>query len=64
LILKPNKKRDGYIFQANPRRQAKRPAGRIDSIRADTSALEKKIDEMVYKLYNLTPEEVEIVEGK
>jgi hypothetical protein len=30
----------------------------------DTSALEKQIDEMVYKLYNLTPEEIEIVEGK
>jgi hypothetical protein len=29
---------------------------------ADTSALEQQIDEMVYKLYSLTPEE--IVEGK
>jgi hypothetical protein len=31
---------------------------------ADTSALEKQIDEMVYKLYDLTPEEIAIVEGK
>lgn len=31
---------------------------------ADTSALEHQIDEMVYKLYGLTPEEIEIVEGK
>ncbi|MBI4972242.1 MAG: N-6 DNA methylase [Candidatus Omnitrophica bacterium] len=31
---------------------------------ADTSALERQIDEMVYKLYGLTPEEIEIVEGK
>ena len=37
---------------------------------ADTSALEKQIDEMVYALYNLTPskgsfrEEIAIVEGK
>jgi len=31
---------------------------------ADTSALEKQIDEMVYALYGLTPEEITIVEGK
>jgi hypothetical protein len=31
---------------------------------SDTSALEKQIDEMVYALYCLTPEEIEIVEGK
>ena len=31
---------------------------------ADTSALEKQIDQMVYKLYDLTPEEIAIVEGK
>lgn len=30
---------------------------------ADTSALEKQIDQMVYKLYSLTPEEIEIVEN-
>jgi hypothetical protein len=30
----------------------------------DTSALEKQIDEMVYALYGLTPEEIAIVEGK
>ena len=30
----------------------------------DTSALERQIDQMVYKLYDLTPEEIEIVEGK
>ncbi len=29
----------------------------------DTSALERKIDEMVYELYGLTPDEIEIVEG-
>lgn len=31
---------------------------------ADTSALEKQIDELVYALYGLTPEEIAIVEGK
>ena len=29
----------------------------------DTSSLENKIDKMVYKLYGLTPEEIEIVES-
>jgi type II restriction/modification system DNA methylase subunit YeeA len=31
---------------------------------ANTSSLEKQIDELVYKLYGLTEEEVRIVEGK
>ncbi len=31
---------------------------------ADTSTLERQIDEMVYELYDLTPEEIAIVEGK
>ena len=31
---------------------------------ADTSELEEKIDKMVYDLYDLTPEEIAIVEGK
>ena len=30
--------------------------------KADTSALEKQIDDIVYSLYGLTPEEIEIVE--
>ena len=32
--------------------------------KADTTALEHKIDELVYKLYGLTEEEIAIVEGK
>jgi type II restriction/modification system DNA methylase subunit YeeA len=31
---------------------------------ADTSALETEIDKAVYKLYNLTPDEVKIIEGE
>ena len=31
---------------------------------ANVSALEAEIDQMVYKLYGLTPEEIKIVEGK
>ncbi|MFW6307314.1 MAG: type II restriction endonuclease [Campylobacterales bacterium] len=30
---------------------------------ADTKELEKQIDEMVYELYGLSREEIEIVEG-
>ena len=30
----------------------------------DTTQLEKKIDELVYQLYDLTPEEIAIIEGK
>lgn len=30
---------------------------------ADTSQLEREIDEMVYKLYGLTEEEIKVVEG-
>jgi hypothetical protein len=30
---------------------------------ADTSALEREIDELVYALYALTPEEIQLVEG-
>jgi hypothetical protein len=31
---------------------------------ADNSTLEHEIDKMVYKLYELTPEEIAVVEGK
>jgi type I restriction-modification system DNA methylase subunit len=31
---------------------------------ADTTVLEREIDQLVYKLYDLTPEEIAIVEGK
>jgi len=37
---------------------------KITRINADTSALEKQIDEMVSALYGLTPEEIALVEGK
>jgi len=30
--------------------------------KADTSALEREIDQLVYQLYDLTPEEIAIVE--
>ena len=31
---------------------------------ADTSKLEKQLDEMIYKLYKLTDEEIKVVENK
>jgi len=34
------------------------------NLQADTSALEREIDQLVYQLYGLTEEEKEIVEGK
>ena len=31
---------------------------------ADTSDMEQEIDRLVYKLYNLTDEEIAVIEGK
>ena len=39
-------------------------AARQKAPNADTSVLERQIDQMVYKLYDLTQEEIEIVEGR
>jgi hypothetical protein len=36
---------------------------RLNKQKADTSALEREIDQQVYALYGLTPEEIAIVEG-
>ncbi len=52
--------------------QAKEIAQRVEKILAlkkkdqttDVSALEDEIDQIIYKLYNLTPDEVKIIEGK
>jgi hypothetical protein len=38
-------------------------AGRADPA-ADTTALEREIDQLVYNLYDLTPEEIAIVEKR
>ncbi len=38
-------------------------SAKAENPKADTSALEKQIDEMVYKLYELTEEEIKIIEG-
>ncbi len=38
-------------------------AAKRDNPQADTKDLEIEIDRLVYKLYDLTPEEIQIVEG-
>ncbi len=38
--------------------------GKVKGDFSDISALEKQIDEMVYALYGLTPEEIVIMEGR
>ncbi len=47
----------------NPRRK-KETTPFIQLPDADMSALERQIDQMVYNLYDITPEEIAIVEGK
>ncbi len=38
-------------------------AAKEEMVSPDTSSLEREIDQLVYQLYNLTPEEIAIVEG-
>jgi len=38
-------------------------AAKQSNAEADTSAMEREMDELVYALYGLTPEEIELVEG-
>lgn len=38
-------------------------AGSTSNPPADTKNFEDEIDKLVYKLYNLTPEEIQIIEG-
>jgi len=48
---------EGFIYIVNEILKVKK-----SSLTADTSELEKQIDQMIYKLYNLTEEEIKIVE--
>ncbi|MBI4848031.1 MAG: N-6 DNA methylase [Nitrospirae bacterium] len=52
------------ILAAKKKHTPQSPLDRGEVKNADTSALEKQIDEMVYALYGLMPEEIAIVEGK
>ena len=37
---------------------------KANNIEVDTSQQEKQIDQLVYQLYKITPEEIAIIEGK
>lgn len=55
------------IFAKSEAKKIEKLVGKIiklkkENPKADTSALEKEIDQLVYKLYNLTEEEIKIVE--
>jgi len=52
------------ILVAKKKQPPSSPFDTWDLKNTDTSALEKQIDEMVYALYGLTPDEIAIVEGK
>jgi hypothetical protein len=52
------------ILTAKKQHTPQSPLDRGEARSADTSALERQIDEMVYKLYGLTEDEIAIVEGK
>ncbi len=52
------------ILAAKKQHTPQSPLDRGEFKDADTSALEQQIDEMVYKLYGLTEDEIAIVEGK
>ena len=53
-----NKKVDNYLYFIDRILSAKQK-----DPDTDTSALERQIDQMVYKLYGLTEEEIKIVEN-
>ncbi|HVR34946.1 MAG TPA: hypothetical protein VMS21_03765 [Methylomirabilota bacterium] len=46
-----------------PKEQYQLLAGEQRDAEADTSGLEREIDELVYALYDLTPEQIKIVES-
>ncbi len=51
------------ILAAKKQHTPQSPLSRGEFKDADTSALERQIDEMVYELYGLTDDEIKIVEG-
>ncbi len=63
--MQAKKKHDDKI--QDPRHKAKTPSSPLakgELSNADTSALENRIDEMIYALYGLSPDEFAIVEGR
>ncbi len=62
----PDEKVDewGWSLSRKERAEIKRRAVKKTDPNADTSVLESKIDQLVYKLYGLTDNEIAIVEGR
>lgn len=62
----PDEKMDewGWSLSRKEPAEIKRRAAEKTDPNADTSVLESKIDQLVYKLYGLTDDEIAIVEGK
>ncbi len=58
-VIKENEKQQPIINLVNKILEAKE-----NNPNVDTSHWEKQIDQLVYQLYDLTPEEIRIVEGK
>jgi len=54
----------GWSLSRKERTETKRRAAEKKDPNADTSALESEIDQLVYKLYGLTDDEIAIVEGR
>ena len=60
----PFPKIDGNIRKKIVSTVARVLAAKHGNPQADTSALEKEIDQLVYQLYGLTEDEVKIAEGR
>ncbi|MDO8722887.1 MAG: TaqI-like C-terminal specificity domain-containing protein, partial [Syntrophales bacterium] len=69
-VVKPTDKQKAPIIEcvqqilAAKKQPPSPPFSKGELSNADTSVIEKQIDKMVYTLYGLTPEEIEIVEGR
>jgi type I restriction-modification system DNA methylase subunit len=53
----------GFLVQLNQNLQTEKLPANIEQIKTRIAHSEEKIDQLVYELYQLTPEEVKIVEG-
>ena len=51
------------LLQLNEEKQTQSLQSRIDQIQNRIDYCEQRIDEIVYELFDLTPEEIKIVEG-
>jgi|GEM_PF-1314958 len=69
LLIKNRKKLEGFAPKRLPAQKEitedfNECKAQIDSIAAEISETDRAIDRLIYKLYGLTPEEIEIVEGR